>query len=115
MVGREGIQQKQWDMCKSAVDAQNVNWITSSQLCAALQVYSSSSSGCIFSMIFLLKEATEFGKWKKNQKRGLIQYSGRQIAGNCEVNEGQNTPDQSPVFNKIFSDFVGVITTTLQE
>lgn len=115
MVGREGIQQKQWDMCKSAVNAQNVNWITSSQLCAALQVYSSSSSGCIFSMIFPFKETTEFGKRKNNQKRGLIQYSERQIARNCEINEGQSTSDQSCVFNKIFSDFVGMITTTLQE
>lgn len=47
MVGREGIQQKQWDMCKSALNKQDANWITSSQSCAALQVYSSSSSGCI--------------------------------------------------------------------
>lgn len=47
MVGREGIQQKQWDICESAVNTQDANWITSSQFCAALQVYSSSSPGCI--------------------------------------------------------------------
>lgn len=58
------------------VNTQDANWITSSQFCAALQVYSSSSSDCIYVSVdfFLLKEATEFGEGKK--KRGRSQCNG---------------------------------------
>lgn len=64
----------------------------SSTFCVALQVHSSSSSGCICVLVWLiLKEAPQFGK---GRKRGLplCNHSGRQ---NCKVSEGQKTPGYS--------------------
>lgn len=89
------IQEKQWHICKSSEHTQDAICTTGNLVFAALQMYGSSSCGCICGLVLflLLKEAPQFGeiikKRKKEKKRGLSlhNHNGRQMAKTCEVSE----------------------------
>lgn len=94
-----------------------VIWVNESPFYAALQVWSSSSSGCIHVLAWP-RSFKRFGN--KNEKREgypcIIKADWRQEANNCEVIEWLKYTvwQQQPLADQILSNFVWMTTTDLQ-